>query len=393
MQVAKTAGNVCAMELEKCLAVGLEVFLDPNPGSPNSRRYAAKVRGWERNRYLILGLVAAGPAPVIRQGKDCVIRFMHEGEVWGFTAQFAEEVLSGGYPLLQLYWPVEVARVQVRKHERVAIQTPCRVSLQDGSDIDGMIGDLSGGGCSLTIATDIEVGTTLYLSFRMPDGGNVSQRPVIVRNKKKVPGQGTKCGCQFQLAEAKDHSIELFVARKIAIERGESAPHPQVLVLSRNERDVEVAQQALAGSPFEVVEAAGILDLGYRLRTCAADGILISFEQRELSAIEVLSLIRQSPGLEEMPLFMYGGDSLRDQALSMGATLCLDDLSHARQIITYLPDRSKPTEPVTPETSPGLLNAEAELVHDNSPASDLSKEGPGAISDAGGDDDEITFEE
>ena len=200
MQETKTAENVCAMELEKCLAVGLEVFLDPSPGSPNSKRFAAKVRGWERNRFLILGLVAASPAPVLRQGKDCVIRFMHEGEVWGFTAQFAEEILTGGYPLIQLYWPVEVARVQVRKFERVAVQTPCTVTLSDERTMEGTIGDLSGGGCSLVLNDDVDVGSTLRLTFRMPDGGIVSQRPVIVRNKKSVPGQGFKCGCQFKLA-------------------------------------------------------------------------------------------------------------------------------------------------------------------------------------------------
>ena len=179
------------------------------------------------------------------------------------------------------------------------------------------------------------------------------------------------------------------MARKIAVDRGESAPHPQVLVLSRNEHDVEAAQQALAGSPFEVVEAAGILDLGYRLHTCAAEGILVCFEQKELSAIEVLSLIRQSPGLEEMPLFMYGGKSLHDQALTMGATLCLEDLSSASQILAYLPERAKNNGPTAvaasnaggaePEKSPKDLPVQGET----SSASDADD----------GDEDEISFEE
>lgn len=349
---AKGPEHVCAMELQKCLSVGMDVFLDPNPGHHNSKRYQAKVRGWETGRYMILGLAADASVPAVRNGKACVIRFMHEGEVWGFTAIFAEHVASGDYPLVQLYWPTEVARVQVRKHERVVIQTPCVVRLDGGASIQATISDLSGGGCSLLLDKEVAVGATLRLSFRMPDGGKVNERPVIVRNRKAVPGQGMKYGCQFQAAEDKDHGIELFVARKIAVDRGESAPHPQILVLSRNESDVEAAQQALAGSPYEVVEAAGILDLGYRLRTCAASAILISFEQKELSAIEVLPLIRQSPGLEEIPLFMYGGSSLHDQAVSMGATICLHDLSETGQILAHLPAAANPEANAAPAPAP-----------------------------------------
>lgn len=344
--------NACAMALERCLKVGMEVYLDANPGHPSSKRFPARLRGWELGHYILVGVAAGGGMPTVRQGRECVIRFMHEGEVWGFSAVFAEQGLNGGFPLIQLYWPREVARVQVRKYERVAIQTPCAVELEDGTNRPATIDDLSGGGCSVLLDSEIAVGATLRLSFRMPDGGQVSRRPVIVRNRRPVPGQGVKYGCQFQAVDDKDHGIQLFVARKIATDRGESAPHLQILVLSRNELDVEMAQHSLAGSPFEVIEASGILDLGYRLRSCKAVAILISFEQKELSAIEVLPLIRQSPGMDTIPLFMYGGGmGLRDQALAMGATLCLNDLSETSRILPYLPEPPVARAPAAEDAS------------------------------------------
>ena len=116
--------NACAMALERCLKVGMEVYLDANPGHPSSKRFPARLRGWELGHYILVGVAAGGGMPAVRQGRECVIRFMHEGEVWGFSAVFAEQGLNGGFPLIQLYWPREVARVQVRKYERVAIQTP-----------------------------------------------------------------------------------------------------------------------------------------------------------------------------------------------------------------------------------------------------------------------------
>jgi hypothetical protein len=313
---------------------------------------------------------------------------MHEGEVWGFSAVFAEQGMNAGFPLIQMYWPREVARVQVRKHERVAIQTPCVVELTDGQRVSATIGDLSGGGCSVHANTEIDVGSSLYLTFRMPDGGQVNRRPVIVRNRRPVPGQGVKYGCQFQAAEEKDHGIQLFVARKIAIDRGEAAPHPQILVLSRNEGDLELAQQALGAGRFEVIEAAGILDLGYRLRSCEAVAILISFEQRELSAIEVLPLIRRSPGMDAIPLFMYGGGpDLREQALKMGATLCLNDLSEAQSILPYLPQATSPGRSESEEHSPADAHLDVPEYGDED----------GAVYSSGGgetdDDDEILLEE
>lgn len=339
--------HASAIALERCLTVGMEVFLDASPGNPNAPRFPARLRGWERGHYILVALVPGGTVPVVRQGKECVIRFMHEGEVWGFSAAFSDQGFESGYPIYQLYWPREVARVQVRKHERVAIKTPCTIEFEDGTQRQATVGDLSGGGCSLVVATEIAVGSPLRLSFKMPDGGNVSRRPVIVRNRRVVGGEGIQYGCQFQAADEKDHGIQLFVARKIAAVRGESAPHLQILVLSRNERDLEMVQQCLAGQPYEVIEASGILDLGYRLHSCEAVAILISAEQKELSATEVLSLIRQSPGMEQIPLFLYGGgEGLRDQARHSGATLCLNDLSDTNLILSYLP---RPVAPTAPE--------------------------------------------
>lgn len=380
--------NACAMALERCLKVGMEVFLDASPGNPNSKRFSARLRGWELGHYILVGLPQGVVVPSARPGKACVIRFMHEGEVWGFSAVFAEQGMNAGFPLIQLYWPREVARVQVRKHERVAIQTPCTIELADGQNISASIGDLSGGGCSLHTNSEFEVGDNLHVTFRMPDGGQVNRRPVIVRNRRAVPGLGIKYGCQFQAAEEKDHGIQLFVARKIATDRGESAPHPQILVLSRNEQDVELAQHALSGSRFEVIEAAGILDLGYRLHSCEAVAILISFEQKELSAIEVLPLIRQSPGMDTIPLFIYGGGaSLQDQALKMGATLCLNDLSDAQQILPYLPQASPPKPPESEGNASAPPSAE-ETGYEYEESSE-----PSAEAEQAGDDDEIKLDD
>lgn len=337
--------------LEEHLEVGLDVYLDLQPGVQNSPRYPGRIRGWESNKYILLALNPGSGAPIVRRGKQCVVRFMHEGEVWGFTALFGEPTTHTDLTLIHLYWPQQVARLQVRKHERVAIEIPCTVHLDDDNTADATIGDISGGGCSIITSSDLEVGKGVHLSFRMPGGGQVTRRPVLIRNRRIERAAKFSYGCQFQEEKEEDRSISLFVARKKAMDRGESAPHPQVLVLSRDDADVLIAQNALAGSPYEAVAAMGVLDLGFRLHTCKAVGILISFEQKELSAIEVIPLIQESRGMEEIPLFLYGGgEGLRSQAKSLGAALCLDGLGNAAEIIPFLPEVTTPVEEEEPQS-------------------------------------------
>jgi hypothetical protein len=335
--------------LEACLEVGLNVFLDTQPGSHNATRYPGFVRGWEKGSHIVLGLQRGAVLPTVRKGKDCVVRFMHEGEVFGFTARFGDAMTDIDFPLLQLHWPHEIARLQVRKHERVPIHISCTLHLEGDQEESGTIGDLSGGGCSIVSSHELPVDTALRISFRMPEGAQVDRRPILIRNSSPIGTSGFKYGCQFQEEKEEDRDIALFVARKIATDRGEEAPHPQVLVLSRDDEDVQTAQHALHNSLYEVVAASGILDLGHRLKTYNAVGILISHELKELSALDMLTLLKESTAFGEIPLFLYGGDqALRDQAMNKGAALCIEDLANANDIVPHLPEIEVP-EPVVEE--------------------------------------------
>lgn len=331
--------------LEKCLAVGLDVFLDAQPGQNNAPRYPGRIRGWDEGNYILFGLNRGARLPVVRRGAECVVRFMHEGEVWGFTAAVGEAIAQSEFPLIQLHWPNNVARIQVRKHERAPIHIPCTLHVGEESE-DCSINDISSGGCSLIASRDLAVSDTMHLSFRMPDGGLVSRRPVIIRNRREDASGTFSYGCQFQEEKEEDRGIELFVKRKIAMDRGEAAPHPQLLVLSRNDEDVRVAQQGLKESPYQAVAATGILDLGYRLKTCNTVGILISFEQKELSAIEIIPLINATQDTAEVALFLYGGGAdLHAQAKEVGAALCLDSLEQVQEVLPHLPALPEPPPP------------------------------------------------
>lgn len=353
-------------DLVGCLTVGLDVYLDPQPGVQNAPRFPGHIRGWEAGRYILLGVEPQAGGTVVRRGNQCIVRFMLDGDVWGFTSRAAESGAGADNSLIQLTWPQEVARIQVRKYERVVVKVPCEIHLSDDTTADGTIGDVSGGGCSMVSPVRLAVDDIIHLSFRMPEGVQVTRRPVRIRSRRPGGLNQFKYGCQFQEQKEADRNLELFVARKKATERGEAAPHPQLLVLSRSSEDIEIAQQALEASAYEIVAASGILDLGHRLHTCNAAGILISFEQRELSAIEVLSLIRQTEGMEEMPVFLYGGsEDMREKARSLGAAQCIATLAELDAVLACLPEiepepEPEPEESTTPEAASQESAGEAE---------------------------------
>ena len=377
--------------LEKCLTVGLDVFLDAQPGENNAPRYPGRIRGWDEGQYILFGLNRGARLPVVRRNAECVVRFMHEGEVWGFTAAVGDAITQTEFPLIQLHWPSKVARIQVRKHERAPIHIPCTLHVGEESE-DCYINDISSGGCSLVATRNLAVSDTMHLSFRMPDGGLVSRRPVIIRNRREEPPSTFTYGCQFQEEKEEDRGIELFVKRKIAMDRGEAAPHPQLLVLSSNDEEVQVAQHGLKDSPYQAVAATGILDLGYRIKTCNTVGILVSFEQKELSAIEIIPLIKATQEMEEVPLFLYGGGTdLHAQAKGAGAALCLNSLEQIQDVLPHLPKLPEPPPPeeeevaepesvdTTPATADGAVapasEEEEEPVSLESPSEELALDG------------------
>lgn len=380
--------RVEATELESCLEIGLEVFLDPNPGTPNSRRFPARVRGWEAGRYLILGLLPSGPPPVLRSGKECIVRFVHEGEVWGVSVSFVEELQGGTARLVQLSWPREVARVQVRRHERVPVQAPCDLFDSGGGSLPGTIADISGGGCSVLARRELEVGSRVLLSFQMPDGVRIDMRPVIVRNRRPVAGGLIKYGCQFQEQDGQDRNIEFFVNRSIASARGGMVATPHLVLLSPRNPDIEEARRALASAHCEIVAAAGVLDLGYLLRTCQPAGVLMAFDQGGFTAIEILPIIRQSPGMAALPIFVYGGGARLDEVMALGATHCVNDLSLAAEILPYL-ELPEPRPGGAPE-SPGAGGASPAGAHEESGAPMVEASAPDPVEE---DNGEIRFEE
>ncbi len=319
-------------KLELC--VGNEVFLEVHFDELNRTRYRTYIRGWEEGKLIILEQPGSAGAALPRKAYPCAVRFFNQGEIWAFYTTILNTASRRVEGLVQVKWPSKVARVQVRRHERVDLNISCSVSLPAGGLMKGSLADLSAGGCSLSLNLQLSKGEQIKLSFSLPEGIMIDKHPAIVRNVADCKQDGYRYGCQFTDTETKDpYGIDYYVARKIAQERGELPPHPLIIVVSRNAEDAVNLQDALGPAGYEVVLAPGVFDLGYHMRASNPTALMLDAGGCDMPPLDVYKLVKKSSGAAALKVALYGGnDALHVQARSAGIALCLPDLAQPEKI-------------------------------------------------------------
>lgn len=131
------------------------------PGTPvilEAEGSGTKIRtryiGAEEDCYVIVSLVpvqeyGATMAQLMRRGTKVKVFFSSEGSVHGFLAKV---LASTTKPFLHLYlsYPGDLEACNLRMNERTECHLPAVVDLF-GGDIDGMVVNISAGGCALSL--------------------------------------------------------------------------------------------------------------------------------------------------------------------------------------------------------------------------------------------------
>jgi c-di-GMP-binding flagellar brake protein YcgR len=117
------------------------------------KRFKSLFVGMERNQYLILRITreaqAMGTREYLHMSKPVTVRYLHRGQVCGFSSR----VLSAIYnpvPLLFLHYPAQIEVLDVRSEDRMEHFLPCR-AIYGGQERHGVILNLSRGGCRLLV--------------------------------------------------------------------------------------------------------------------------------------------------------------------------------------------------------------------------------------------------
>lgn len=374
-ETAGYAGDrVAGDALEQALHVGLSAFLDMNPKTNSAQRYKTVVRGWEKGKYLMLD--KPNIVGVFRSKNPSALRFMQEGIVWGFYSRINQYLSDRSDRLLWVSWPDEVSRVRLRQHDRIRISAPCEIYLENCGPMRGVIQDLSGGGCCLRTNLSMIVSTRCEVSFTLPDGMQIERMPVMVRRVHPAGSAEFEYGCLFlDSAESERNGIGLFVVRMLSSGRHPEENLGRILLFSPSAEDGEAIQALTHRSEYRVAIATRLVDFFHHVAAFAPRAVILSAAQQELSAHEICRILKGTPGLETLPVIIYGGEPAesRQHAAAAGASLYLKGFPNLN---TILPILSK-TAPIRHASQPifgANLTEDPEPQEQNIPAEAVPSE-------------------
>lgn len=156
----------------KHLAAGLDISMEC-PTATNKRGRSV-IRGWREKQYVVMETpIFSFPFPMNTYIKaNWVVRYVHEGEVIGFTTKGLDLVNSHDFFILK--YPGKVEAHLLRKQMRMNVSMPVLIHTSLDKDeslhYKGMSLDISAGGLRIRMKEEVGKSDSYFLSFYLPTG-------------------------------------------------------------------------------------------------------------------------------------------------------------------------------------------------------------------------------
>ena len=190
--------------------VETDIFMDVK-SEKNQIRCKSRVLGWLPGEFFIIeGPRHDNKEIVAKPGETFVIRYIHDGMIYGFHSGLVRRVLAPNV-LWFMSYPNIVETRSLRRHRRLSVLIPAAVTGIDDSKCQ--ITNISMDGARLICpkSTELSSKESLILSFMLPDGNQIKELKTAVRN---VEAEDEKeiVGVEFD-ADQKEfrESIAIFV--------------------------------------------------------------------------------------------------------------------------------------------------------------------------------------
>ncbi len=177
---------------------GLEVFIEREMGSQKLR---AKTRliGLKPGKFLIFDMpLFDGTSAFTVSGEPCVVRFVDEGRVVGFTSRVIQ-IHYDPAPLLFLEFPPDVEKINLRAKPRLRTSIPSTVRGPGLGELaaPGVLMDLSEGGARILTSARPGSQEPLTVSFGMPSGRSFNNLAAVVVSVNDKREDKVEIGVRF----------------------------------------------------------------------------------------------------------------------------------------------------------------------------------------------------
>lgn len=299
--------------VERFFEVGAVVMLHTDANRKDGPRYRSVVRGWRKGGHVLMDRPKTdqGAMAALQEGQECVIRFIHEGMACAYDTQVIDWDTRRHNPYLRVTWPRELQFISFRRHERLKVQLPCRIALNDGTPASGEIRDMSLGGFGAQVSVSCNEGSIITMDFELPDGTSVRSAKALVKSSREVEGAWF-VGCEFQQDSGHASSdIDFYLTSTMERRRAEQTEQKnvaRVLVVDSDETMAGRLKSNFEKRGYDVVTASNTVDAFYRLRMTPPLAVIINQAQPDLAGLEICRLIKQHKDLEHLPVYLYGGE-------------------------------------------------------------------------------------
>lgn len=331
IQDAAAAGRARRLErLEASMEVGAAAFLEFGLKTEQPLRDRSAIRGWDQGNYIIVDRPVRKDKLFFRPHEECAVRFLREGTAWGFYTAVMESSPSKYHNLLWLAWPQDASCVMLRRHERVSVQVPCVLHVEDEAVVRATVRDISASGCCISGDSFIlHAETRMRATFLLPDGAVIEEIPILVRNQQTGVGAGHRYGCEFlDIPEADRETISFFILKALSAQRGGASTGASLLLLTDNDATVGHLQAVGRAEDLNILTANCVVDMCFQLRAFSPKALLLDVTHAETGIPELCGMVHKTHGIGDMPIVLLGALPWREEqrAIAAGAQASVRDV-------------------------------------------------------------------
>ncbi len=154
------------------------------------RSYNTHLRGIKNNEYLIVDTpIKDGSYLNLHKDEQCIVRYIYEGEVFGFATYVIKNFIEP-IRILVLEYPQSIESKSLRNSKRVEAFIPLKIAYNAGSEVreeKGFILDISKDGCKIYFKGSInfELDQDIKLSFTLISSERIQNLQCQIKYIKK----------------------------------------------------------------------------------------------------------------------------------------------------------------------------------------------------------------
>ncbi|MEW5721969.1 MAG: flagellar brake protein, partial [Thermodesulfobacteriota bacterium] len=157
-------------------------------------KFLTRLIGYKVGAYLLLEWPKLSGALVrIEEGTTWACSFINSGVVFGFTGLVLGATRSP-VPLIFLEYPAAVEQTNLRQEKRIPVNLDVTLSARSGNGgrnqetVNGLIRDISAGGCQVITTEECTSGATVELMLRLPEQDPIQGLQAEVKSCQRLGG-------------------------------------------------------------------------------------------------------------------------------------------------------------------------------------------------------------